>query len=113
LISKIKRLGIDFEQISTLREVASLPISEDPILRNPLLNGTSQGPASSRNSKPDSRAARVCTLAEAEREHISEVLQMTNGLIAGKGGAAEVLGLPASTLRNRMKKLGIKSKQLS
>jgi hypothetical protein len=25
------------------------------------------------------------TLADAEREHISEVLQMTNGLIAGKG----------------------------
>jgi len=48
------------------------------------------------------------TLAQAEREHISEVLQMTNGLVAGKGGAAEVLGLPASTLRNRMKKLGIR-----
>jgi transcriptional regulator with GAF, ATPase, and Fis domain len=50
------------------------------------------------------------TLAEAEREHISEVLQITKGLVAGKGGAAETLGLPASTLRNRMKKLGIKSK---
>jgi formate hydrogenlyase transcriptional activator len=48
------------------------------------------------------------TLAEAEREHISDVLQMTNGLIAGKGGAAEVLGLPSSTLRSRMKKLGIR-----
>jgi hypothetical protein len=31
---------------------------------------------------------------------------MTNELIAGKGGAGEVLGLPASTLRSRMKKLG-------
>jgi transcriptional regulator with GAF, ATPase, and Fis domain len=51
----------------------------------------------------------VCTLAEAEREHISEVVEMTNGLIAGKGGAAEALGVPPSTLRNRMKKLGIKS----
>jgi transcriptional regulator with GAF, ATPase, and Fis domain len=50
------------------------------------------------------------TLAEAERQHISEVLQMTKGVIAGRGGAAEILGLPASTLRNRMKKLGIKSK---
>ena len=28
-------------------------------------------------------------------------------LFAGKGGAAEVLDLPASTLRSRMKKLGI------
>jgi transcriptional regulator with GAF, ATPase, and Fis domain len=52
----------------------------------------------------------IRTLAQAEREHISEVLQMTDGLVAGHGGAAEVLGLPASTLRNRMKKLGIKSK---
>jgi transcriptional regulator with GAF, ATPase, and Fis domain len=33
---------------------------------------------------------------------------MTNGLIAGKGGAADLLGLPPSTLRNRMKRLGIK-----
>jgi transcriptional regulator with GAF, ATPase, and Fis domain len=51
----------------------------------------------------------MSTLAEAEKEHISEVLQMTNGLIAGKGGAAEVLGVAASTLRNRVKKLRIKS----
>ncbi len=29
--------------------------------------------------------------------------------IAGEGGAAEVLGLPPSTLRSRMKKLGVKS----
>jgi transcriptional regulator with GAF, ATPase, and Fis domain len=42
--------------------------------------------------------------------HISEVLQMTNGLIAGKCGAAKTFGLPASTLRNRIKKFAIKSK---
>src|ERR1700754_2906588 len=71
---------------------------------------TSHDPSNLRTLKPDSQSARVCTLAEAEREHISEVLQMTKGLIAGKGGAAEILGLPASTLRNRMKKLGIESK---
>ena len=84
-------------------------ISEDPILQIPPLSGTSPEPASSRNSKPHARVGRARTLAEAEKEHISEVVQMTNGLIAGKGGAAEVLGVPASTLRNRMKKLGIKS----
>jgi DNA-binding NtrC family response regulator len=84
-------------------------ISEDPILRIPPLSGISPEPASSGNSKPHSHVGRVSTLAEAEKEHISEVVQMTSGLIAGKGGAAEVLGVPASTLRNRMKKLGIKS----
>jgi formate hydrogenlyase transcriptional activator len=43
-----------------------------------------------------------------ERAYIEEVLHHTRGLIAGKGGAAEILGLPASTLRSRMKKLGVK-----
>ena len=52
---------------------------------------------------------RVFTLAEAEIEHISEVVEMTKGLIGCKGGAAEVLGLAPSTLRSRMKKLGINS----
>ena len=48
------------------------------------------------------------SLEDVERAHIERVLQQTNGMIAGKGGAAEILGLPSSTLRNRMKKLGMK-----
>jgi transcriptional regulator with GAF, ATPase, and Fis domain len=47
-------------------------------------------------------------LEEIERDYIGEVLRRTQGTIAGKGGAAEILGLPPSTLRDRMKKLGIK-----
>ena len=48
------------------------------------------------------------SLEEMERKHIGEILERTKGVIGGKGGAAEVLGLPISTLRNRMKKLGMK-----
>ena len=48
------------------------------------------------------------SLEAVERAHIEEILRQTGGMIGGKGGAAEILGLPASTLRNRMKKLGIK-----
>jgi transcriptional regulator with GAF, ATPase, and Fis domain len=48
------------------------------------------------------------SLEENERRHILEVLEKTKGVIGGKGGAAEILGLPISTLRNRMKKLGLK-----
>jgi transcriptional regulator with GAF, ATPase, and Fis domain len=50
------------------------------------------------------------TYARCWPKRISRVLQMTNGRIAGKGGAAEVVGLNASTLRSHMKKLGLKSK---
>jgi transcriptional regulator with GAF, ATPase, and Fis domain len=35
------------------------------------------------------------------------ILQSTGWQVGGKGGAAEKLGMPASTLRSRMKKLGI------
>ncbi|TFH35705.1 MAG: AAA family ATPase [Dehalococcoidia bacterium] len=39
--------------------------------------------------------------------HITSVLGQTEGKVNGPGGAAEILGLNASTLRARMKKLGI------
>ena len=48
------------------------------------------------------------TLEEVERRHITRTLQEANWKISGEGGAAEVLGLNPSTLRARMRKLGIK-----
>jgi len=51
--------------------------------------------------------ARLVSMEEMERTHIEEVLRRTGGQIGGSGGAAEILGLPVSTLRSRMKKLGI------
>jgi DNA-binding NtrC family response regulator len=51
--------------------------------------------------------AGLLSLADAERAHIEEVLRHTRGVVGGKGGAAEILDLPISTLRGRMKKLGL------
>jgi DNA-binding NtrC family response regulator len=48
------------------------------------------------------------TLEQIEVEHITHVLRQCGGRINGAGGAAEVLGLPASTLNSKLKKLGIK-----
>ena len=46
-------------------------------------------------------------LNEAMSRHIRRVLEVTKGKVHGKGGAAEVLGINPSTLRNRMNQLGI------
>jgi DNA-binding NtrC family response regulator len=46
-------------------------------------------------------------LGEVMSQHIRRVLEMTKGKVHGKGGAAEVLGINPSTLRNRMNQLGI------
>ena len=47
------------------------------------------------------------TIHENERDHILSVLKKCKGRIWGTGGAAEVLNVPPTTLRSKMKKLGI------
>ena len=41
------------------------------------------------------------------RAHIAGVLEMTGGRVTGRGGAAELLKLNPSTLRAKMRKLGL------
>ncbi|RPJ23282.1 MAG: AAA family ATPase [Desulfobacteraceae bacterium] len=48
------------------------------------------------------------TLQNMERRHMVAVLERASWRLSGKGGAAEVLGLKRTTLRAKMKKLGIK-----
>jgi formate hydrogenlyase transcriptional activator len=48
------------------------------------------------------------TLAEAERRAIVRALEQCGWVVEGARGAARVLGLQPSTLRSRMKKLGIR-----
>jgi len=47
-------------------------------------------------------------LEAVEREHIVRILEQTEWKVSGKNGAAEILGLNRSTLRARMRKLGIR-----
>lgn len=47
------------------------------------------------------------TLDDVISKHILEVLSRTGGKISGEKGAAKILNINPSTLRNRMKKLGI------
>jgi transcriptional regulator with GAF, ATPase, and Fis domain len=47
------------------------------------------------------------SLETVERDHIVRVLDQTNWKVSGKNGAADILGLNRSTLRARIRKLGI------
>ena len=49
----------------------------------------------------------LSTLEDVERQHIIKSLEMTHWRISGKDGAADLLGINASTLRSRIKKLEI------
>jgi DNA-binding NtrC family response regulator len=55
----------------------------------------------------------IKTIAENERDYIIAVLKKCNGRIWGPGAAAEVLNINPSTLKSKMKKLGIKKEYIS
>jgi formate hydrogenlyase transcriptional activator len=48
------------------------------------------------------------TLEKVERDHIVRILEETRWKVSGKSGASEILDLNPSTLRARMRKLGIR-----
>jgi len=75
----------------------------EPLIFDDLLGGKS-GNRPSVAIEPQSKPLR---LDEVVSLHIQRVLEMTKGKVHGKGGAAELLGINPSTLRNRMNQLGV------
>jgi len=75
--------------------------SPESVLRLPLTD--------LKQMKKQSSVSGSRTLADAEREHILDVLKQTDGLIGGMHGAASRLGLPRTTLVYKMRKLGIEA----
>jgi len=65
-------------------------------------------PPETATAMPDNGARRMLSLTENEEAHIRTVLRHTGGRISGPRGAAAILGVPPSTLRSRIKKLGLK-----
>ena len=52
-------------------------------------------------------AEEIVTLEEFERQYIRKILEKTGWVVKGPHGAARLLGMPATTLQSRMKKLDI------
>jgi DNA-binding NtrC family response regulator len=54
----------------------------------------------------------VLSMDEVQRRHILKALEESGGQIRGVGGAAELLGMKATTLRSRMERLGLDPRRL-
>jgi DNA-binding NtrC family response regulator len=108
--------GISAEALSKLMEYSwpgnvrelqniierSVLMSNDRILHN-----LSFMPQLPRDGAAADKTSPVKSMADIEREHILSVLRQCNSRVSGPDGAAALLNLPASTLKSRMKKLGI------
>ena len=76
---------------------------DEPLDVNQLIKPLTTDMASISEGEKD----RPLDLDEVITRHIKYVLGLTQGVVHGKGGAAELMGINPSTLRNRMNKLGI------
>ncbi|MBL0715432.1 MAG: sigma 54-interacting transcriptional regulator [Desulfosarcina sp.] len=57
---------------------------------------------------PNAMHHQIKTLDQALKDHLLQILDLTNWRVRGKNGAAEVLSLKPTTLESKMAKLGIK-----
>jgi hydrogenase-4 transcriptional activator len=69
--------------------------------------GVGPGPTAPARVQPSDGGGELVTLDEAMRRHITAALERTEGRIEGKRGAAALLGMNPSTLRARMRVLGV------
>ncbi len=76
---------------------------DGPLMFNQIIPPIQKVPASPEPAHEDE----IYDLDEIVSRHIQRVLKITNGRVHGKGGAADLMGINPSTLRNRMNKLGI------
>ena len=79
--------------LATSPEIASIDLPRSGVIKAPA-SGTKE----------------IKSMSDQEREHILQALATCNWKLSGEGGAAELLEVNASTLRSRMKKLGIGKK---
>ena len=75
--------------------------------RGPLTFEHLSGPQQQAAAPAETPAADTYNLDQVTARHIRRVLDIANGRINGTQGAAALLGVNPSTLRNRMKKLAI------
>ena len=78
-------------------------LAKGPVIEDVLLSPTHTTPAS---LYPQSALPK--SFSENERDYIISVLKQCKGKIWGIDGAAELLKVPPSTLKSKMKKLGIR-----
>lgn len=115
LSSKALQEMINYDWPGNIRELEhllerSVLLATGDTIRQVHLPAPRKPAAGAANAEPP---IKLLTINENERQHIMAVIRHCRGRISGKGGAAEILGVPATTLNSKLKRLGIKKEHVS
>ena len=105
---------MSYDWPGNVRELENVVERAAILARGPVLEATEHfgapaaATAPARSDAPAPAPVTASTLEDVERRHIQRVLEQRHWVIEGEQGAALALGLNASTLRGRMRKLGIR-----
>src|SRR5262249_5458107 len=101
----VRELENVIERAVILSPGAALNVPSELLPSVPTVTAPSPRPAAVDEVKP---APAQTSMEDVERQHIANVLKQTGWRIEGERGAARFLGVNPSTLRSRIKKLGIR-----
>jgi two-component system, NtrC family, response regulator HydG len=106
IADQVVKKMLEYSWPGNIRELENL-IARSVLLADTSIINTVQLPGNPLIANTRSATDKPKTMTENERDHILDILQKCKWKIFGKGGAAEVLKMNASTLYSRMKKLHI------
>jgi formate hydrogenlyase transcriptional activator len=99
---------VSYNWPGNIRELENIIERAMILSRNGILEAGDWLPTEILPTTPDGKGDSSVKLEHVEKEHIIETLKRTGWRVSGEKGAAKILGLNATTLEARMKKLGIK-----
>ncbi|WP_459557307.1 sigma-54 interaction domain-containing protein [Lacunimicrobium album] len=111
----IRELGAVIDRAAILGEGRSLEIGKSLGINQPVRTATKPVFTTGYDLRPLNNSrdvisvdpGHILTLDDAMKAHIEKVLQITEGRIEGRKGAAAILGINPHTLRARMRKLNL------
>src|SRR5262249_55498324 len=107
----IRELENVLERAVILASGSTLEVAPDllpiPAKSRPVEVPAQQDDTIVRPATQEAKSPPLQSMEAIEPDHIATVLRHTNWVITGPRGAATILGLNPSTLRSRIKKLGI------
>ncbi|MEM6691505.1 MAG: sigma 54-interacting transcriptional regulator [Planctomycetota bacterium] len=115
LTKKVAESLKKYDWPGNIRELQNLIERSTITARGPQLQiqlpSNSSAPDNTAKEETEDASGEVLTesqLRQLERQNILNALSRTHGKVSGSGGAAELLGIKASTLTSRMKKMNIR-----